>query len=74
MEGWALAGYRSSSGCPEHIEGQALTGGDEVKKPLMLYRTTRRHFAELLRDYSGTTQNIADQMIDGCAPRKLRPN
>ena len=36
-----------------------------MKKPVMRYRTTRREFAELVRECAGTDQNGADQMIDG---------
>jgi len=36
-----------------------------VKKPVMRYRTTRRDFAELVREYAGTDQTVADQMVDG---------
>ena len=47
------------------MERQVLTGGDYVKKPVMRYRTTRRDFAELVREYAGTDQTVADQMVDG---------
>ena len=36
-----------------------------MKKPVMRYRTSRREFAEAVREYAGVDQNRADEMVDG---------